>query len=115
MTRVAGRCPMGCGETLFLGDGGHVTCSHLDCLAPCAVDDLLHDPHAHEHVVTLGEGSFDIQHPLAERGGDLVECLLHQHLGAMSRPPFQPGRYAVGRSEGGSWVWQVLGAEPTPC
>jgi hypothetical protein len=40
--RVAGECPMGCGRTLFLGDGGHVTCSLIGCPAPGAVDELLH-------------------------------------------------------------------------
>lgn len=38
---VAGRCPMGCGSTLFLGAGGHVTCSFVDCPDPAAVDELL--------------------------------------------------------------------------
>lgn len=28
---VVGVCPMGCGETLFLGDGGHITCSNAEC------------------------------------------------------------------------------------
>jgi hypothetical protein len=28
---IVGVCPMGCGETLFLGDGGHVTCSFEQC------------------------------------------------------------------------------------
>jgi hypothetical protein len=42
LDKVAGECPMGCGRTLFLGNGGHVTCSLLGCPAPCAVDELLH-------------------------------------------------------------------------
>lgn len=40
--RVAGRCPMGCGETLTLGSGGHVTCSLIGCPNPTAADELLH-------------------------------------------------------------------------
>lgn len=41
--RVAGRCPSCRASTsLFLGAGGHVTCSRLDCPAPGAVDDQLH-------------------------------------------------------------------------
>jgi hypothetical protein len=39
--RVEGRCPMGCGETLFLGDGGYVTCSWHRCPDPGAAHDLL--------------------------------------------------------------------------
>ena len=44
MTKVAGRCPMGCGETLFVGNGGHITCSLIGCPKPVAVDALLNDP-----------------------------------------------------------------------
>lgn len=39
--KVAGRCPMGCGETLFLAVGGHVTCSYAECPRPDAAADLL--------------------------------------------------------------------------
>lgn len=39
--RVAGVCPNGCGRTLFLGSGGHVTCSWIDCPNPAAPDELL--------------------------------------------------------------------------
>lgn len=45
--RVKGRCPMGCGETLFLGQGGYVTCSWRDCPEPDAASRLL--------KTTLGE------------------------------------------------------------
>ena len=39
---VAGHCPA-CGwESLFLGDGGHVTCSRLDCPNPSAAHKMLH-------------------------------------------------------------------------
>ena len=42
MTGIQGRCPA-CGwASLFLGDGGHVTCSRLECPNPSAADDLLH-------------------------------------------------------------------------
>lgn len=36
--RVQGKCPHGCGDTLFLGAGGHVTCSWLHCPDPAAAD-----------------------------------------------------------------------------
>ncbi len=39
---VAGTCPMGCGKTLFLGAGGHVTCSWIKCPDPARADKLLH-------------------------------------------------------------------------
>jgi ribosomal protein S27E len=40
---IAGRCPA-CNAygTLFVGAGGHITCSLLDCPAPSTVDVLLH-------------------------------------------------------------------------
>lgn len=38
---VQGRCPA-CGwQSLFLGDGGYVTCSRVECGDPCAATDLL--------------------------------------------------------------------------
>jgi hypothetical protein len=39
---VQGRCPACHKSSLFLGDGGHVTCSRLDCPNPCAADEMLH-------------------------------------------------------------------------
>lgn len=40
--KVAGRCPVCNGESLFLGAGGHVTCSRIECPDPCSADELLH-------------------------------------------------------------------------
>lgn len=39
---VTGRCPACKGESLFLADGGHVTCSRIDCPDPSAADWSLH-------------------------------------------------------------------------
>lgn len=39
--KVAGTCPMGCGETLFVGSGGHVTCSFQECPNPSAVTEMI--------------------------------------------------------------------------
>lgn len=41
MQTVKGKCPMGCGETLFLGDAGYVTCSWHECPDPSAASDAL--------------------------------------------------------------------------
>ncbi|MFE3123704.1 DUF6085 family protein [Streptomyces hydrogenans] len=41
---VRGQCPACRGTSLFLGNGGHVTCARIDCPNPCAADDLLHSP-----------------------------------------------------------------------
>lgn len=41
---VQGTCPA-CGRrSLFLGEGGHVTCSQSDCPDPSAVDTMLIAP-----------------------------------------------------------------------
>jgi hypothetical protein len=39
---VQGRCPACRGASLFLGNGGYLTCSRLNCPDPCAGDKLLH-------------------------------------------------------------------------
>lgn len=101
---VAGRCPMGCGSTLFLGSGGYITCSWHKCPNPVAVSDLLDDPLAAKHVVTFGELGFDVQHPLFERGEDLVRCELHQHIRLLDGPPVRPGRYFA-EYDGSRWIW----------
>lgn len=38
--QLKGQCPMGCGDTLFVGSGGYVTCSWHKCPNPTAVADL---------------------------------------------------------------------------
>ncbi len=38
---VKGICPACHGNTLFVGDGGHITCSYIPCPDPGAVDKLL--------------------------------------------------------------------------
>jgi hypothetical protein len=41
---------------LFLGEGGYVTCSRVDCLAPSAADELLHG--LEDGVLRLFRGDF---------------------------------------------------------
>lgn len=41
MPRVQGYCPSCGSQSLFLGDGGHITCSYDLCKDPAAVDDCL--------------------------------------------------------------------------
>ncbi len=38
---IQGRCPACRNATLFLGDGGHITCSWTDCPNPGAVGEIL--------------------------------------------------------------------------
>lgn len=42
MPDVQGRCPACGAASLFLGEGGHVTCARIDCPAPDTADMLLH-------------------------------------------------------------------------
>ncbi|WP_020116791.1 hypothetical protein [Streptomyces canus] len=52
---VQGRCPACNGSSLFLGSGGYVTCSRLDCPNPCAADDLMHRGKSTAPVTALYE------------------------------------------------------------
>lgn len=104
-TKVSGYCPMGCGETLFAGAGGYITCSYIPCPRPDAVATLLGDAET-EHIVELRQREFTVKHPMRERLDDaLMACQLHAEIAAMSGPPAKPGRYRVtGVSDG--WSWQ---------
>ncbi|MGQ4733312.1 hypothetical protein ACUN3E_37355 [Streptomyces sp. Ju416(a)] len=42
MPDVQGHCPACGAASLFLGEGGHVTCARIECPNPCAADELLH-------------------------------------------------------------------------
>jgi hypothetical protein len=113
MERVAGQCPMGCGDTLFLGEGGHVTCSSDRCPDPAKVDDILHDGES-EHIVLIETERFHVQHPLRERDQELFDCGLHRWLSDLPGPPRKPGRYRARprpSANGGGWSFEAL-AEP---
>lgn len=109
--RVQGFCPMGCGETLFLGAGGYVTCGFLKCPNPSAATGLLSERET-EHIVTLKPaGSFTIRHPMRERAGisDLEECQIHEYLSSLGGPPRQPGKYRVKQDKDGQWtIWTLV-------
>lgn len=107
LPRVSGYCPA-CGTaSLFLGDGGYVTCSWIDCLNPDAAATILDDGREVEHIVTLTARTFSVLHPLRERiGGALLDCPLGEHLASLSRPPAPPGRYRA-TSVGDGWHWEA--------
>jgi hypothetical protein len=97
--KVQGRCPWCGGNSLFLGSGGYVTCSHSECDNPSGITDLLDGET--EHIVVLRDNDFTIQHPMRERlAGELFECGLHGYLGNLGGPPRVPGRYRVMWREG---------------
>lgn len=105
--KVQGHCPYGCGRTLFLADGGYVTCSYIHCPRPDAVADLLDDREV-SHIVVFGEGTFTVRHPLRERLDDaLMTCVLHEHIAGLDGPPVRPGRYRA-HGAAGKWSWEAL-------
>lgn len=96
--QVQGYCPMGCGKSLFLGNGGFVTCGNLECPDPEAVTKLIEDPPETAHTVLFADDdTFTIQHPITERltGLELFICALHTYLVGLEGPPVVPGRYRV--------------------
>lgn len=104
---ITGYCPMGCGRTLFLADGGYPTCTYIRCPRPDAVSDLLEDRET-EHIVVFGDDTFTVRHPLRERLDDaLMECKLHEHIAGLDGPPVRPGRYRA-RTASGGWTWEPL-------
>jgi hypothetical protein len=73
--KVVGYCPMGCGETLFLSEGGYVTCSWHACLAPDRASGVLRDPRPDEPdwqalAGKLAEGLVGLAEMIDEYGQD---------------------------------------------
>jgi hypothetical protein len=93
---IAGNCPMGCGPSLFIGEGGSVACMSGSCPRPSAVTELLADGET-EHVVELREKDFTVRHPLRERLDDaLMGCPLNNSSEwLIGEPPYARGRYRV--------------------
>lgn len=106
---VDGYCPMGCGSTLYLAEGGFVTCWVPGCPDRAAVGEILSDPES-EHLVTFTSSGFTVRHPLRERIDDALQtCDL---LGFCARwPPARPGTYRLRpRLDGeGLWTFEWLG------
>jgi hypothetical protein len=72
--------------------GGHITCSHLECPRPTAVDELLQDKDV-DHIVHFEGNGFTVRHPILERLDDqLLDCKLHLWI-ADTWPDVPPGRY----------------------
>lgn len=87
---------MGCGETLFVGEGGLITCSLVGCPVPDAVSTILEDSET-DHIARFDEEGFRLQHPLRERlDGKLFGCTFHLRLADEPEMPVQePGLYRV--------------------
>lgn len=100
--KIKGYCPMGCGETLFVGEGGLITCSLVGCPAPDAVSTILEDRET-EHIARFSEDRFVLQHPLRERlDGALFDCQMHRQIAdEPSMPVAEPAVYRVVETEFG--------------
>ena len=61
MIDVRGTCPACANNTLFLGDGGHITCSWIDCPDPAFVDNMLNE-HTQQVGDTTGQIVADLEH-----------------------------------------------------
>ena len=105
---LEGCCPA-CGmSSLFVGNGGHITCGVIGCKDPCIVDKILRTSEI-EHIVIVGPEGFDVQHPLRERVEDeLFDCGLHAYLKGLDGPPAAHGRYRV-FDEDGRWRFFLIG------
>lgn len=105
--RVQGKCPNGCGDTLELNQHGQVSCGHVDCPDPHAVQIIL-DHDEPNHIVRITEDGWIVKHPLLERVEDkLFDCALGKSL-AMFPPPkghWRPGDYEVTVNDDGSLYW----------
>ncbi len=109
---VRGFCPMGCGETLFIGQGGYITCSVLHCPRPDAVADILGTRET-GHLVEVTAAAYSILHPLRERlDNALLTCPLPAYLDAQSGPPGAPGSYRAQADGNGGWRWELIEAHP---
>lgn len=89
---IQGTCPA-CGDTgsLFVGQGGHVTCARRECPDPGVVDDLLHRPRYHVLEVD-GHGDWALQHAVT-CFPNLLDCDVHRALAANVLAP--EGRYRL--------------------
>jgi hypothetical protein len=63
--QIVTRCPTCGGQTLFIGDGGHLTCSWLKCVEPSVA-------HAIERTAKL----LDLEHTRAAELTWLVGCVV---------------------------------------
>lgn len=109
-TRIVGYCPMGCGQTLFVGTGGHITCSYIPCSRPTAVDEILDDPETH-HIVQFDFDGYSAIHPLRERlDRQLLTCEVGRYVAELGPPAGTlPQRYRIRVSaDGEAPTWEPL-------
>jgi hypothetical protein len=92
---IHGRCPACRGDSLFIGTGGWVTCSRLDCPNPSAADELLHGDH-----VTAATPLVCSDERHTAKVADLEQQLARLHEGE------EPGADPVFEPTPGQWIHQ---------
>jgi hypothetical protein len=105
---IKGYCPMGCGSTLFLGEGGFVTCSWINCPDPEAVTKILEGAAERDHTVLITETMWTMQHPLRERvENDLFQCEMGKRItNYTAKVLLEPGLYRISSSP--PWDWERI-------
>jgi hypothetical protein len=107
--KVNGFCPMGCGETLIVGDNGDVMCLNIKCPDAEMVTKVLTDPET-EHVAKFTPEHFVLKHPLKERGhiDEMEGCGLHTWLSGLGGPPVPLGNYRAIQVGPEHWNFEPL-------
>ena len=108
-------CPMGCGETLHLMQSGMIMCLGKDCPNPGAAQQILGDRET-QHIVVFREDGWEMIHPLSDRLGSLLACMVHEACNRLPGPPGGIlGKYRVKLDgEGGLEVELLESAQPGP-
>lgn len=105
--RVSGTCPA-CGSrgSLFVAQGGHITCSLDRCPDPGVVADLLDRPR--HHVIEVGYEGWALQHAVT-CFPDLLDCDTHKAVAVwmetLAGPPAPVGRYRL--HQGGARTFEL--------
>lgn len=110
--RMAGWCPMGCGQTLLARPsstgGAHIECYADGCPRPDAVSVIL-DNSETGHLIRFEKTTFTILHPLAERlDTSSLSCDLQAYCNLLVGPPFPtflPGLYRATRCTDRPGFW----------
>jgi hypothetical protein len=117
VARIEGICPACTSKSLFVGEGGHVTCARFACPDPAAVDDLLHTEPEPERPQTGAEAVAELSRDDLAAAGDALterfdrlERLLHDQwahrfdAGApLAELTTEPGRLEPTEAE----LWQA--------
>ncbi len=102
---VAGRCPACDSRSLFVGAGGHVTCSRLDCSGPTAADTLLH--HGSEQGMRFRLATIDRSDPAA--GLSIADAIAQRVIAALDA---RDARDIHQTAEAFDAAWDSVGGRP---